>query len=92
MSFSSQYVNSFDNKWMKPAPECEPLLGTADLQSLADLQNSIGRVREMRLIPVGQELLTGMLVSATLPMLPLALLRYPIAELAGKFFARLSGL
>jgi hypothetical protein len=25
-------------------------------------------------------------------MLPLALLRYPIAELAGKFFARLSGL
>lgn len=92
MSFSSHYVNSFDNKWMKPAPECEPLLGTADLQSLADLQNSIGRVREMRLIPVGQELLIGMLASAALPMLPLALLRYPIAELAGKFFARLSGL
>jgi hypothetical protein len=92
MSFSSHYVNSFDSKWMQPAPDREPLLGTADLQSLADLQNSIGRVREMRLIPVGQELLTGMLVSATLPMLPLALLQYPITELVGKFFARVSGL
>ena len=29
-------------------PPADPLLGTADLQSLADLSNSVGIVRNMR--------------------------------------------
>jgi hypothetical protein len=59
---------------------------------LADLSNSVAIVRQMRLVPVSQRLLLGFATAAVLPMLPLLLLEYPVAELARKFFARLAGL
>ena len=38
MEFAARYVNDFENKWLGvAAPSEEPLLGTPDLQSLADL-------------------------------------------------------
>jgi len=93
MEFASQYVNSFDRKWLgaDTAPR-ESLLGTPDLQSLADLANSINIVRSMRWVPVSLQLLMALAMAALLPMLPLFLLKYPIAELAEKFFAKLLGL
>ena len=62
------------------------LLGTADIQSLADLSNSVNIVRNMRWAPVSTRILIGFAVAALLPMLPLLLLKYPIAELATKLF------
>lgn len=93
MEFASRYVNGFDQKWLgADAAPGEPLLGTPDLQSLADLANSIDIVRNMRWVPVSLRFLTGIVLAALLPILPLLLLKYPIAELAEKFFTRLSGL
>ena len=51
----------------------DPLLGTADLQSLADLSNSVGIVRNMRWVPVSTRLLITVVIAALLPMLPLLL-------------------
>jgi len=92
-AFAERYVNEFDRKWLgaEPAPE-EPLLGTADIQSLADLSNSVGLVRDMRLVPVSSRMLMHLAVAALLPLLPLALFKYPISDLLVKFFERLSGL
>jgi len=92
-AFAEQYVNEFDKKWLgaDPAPG-EPLLGTADIQSLADLSNSVGIVRGMRLVPVSPSILMYLAVAALLPLLPLVLFKYPIADLLAKFFGRLSGL
>jgi hypothetical protein len=92
-AFAERYVNEFDRKWLgaDPAPG-EPLLGTADIQSLADLSNSVGIVRDMRLVPVSPNLLVYMAVAALLPLLPLVLFKYPIADLLAKFFGRLSDL
>jgi len=67
-------------------------LGTPDLQSLADLSNSVSIVRNMRLVPVSLRMLTELAIAALVPILPLLLLKYPVAELAEKFFAKLSGL
>jgi hypothetical protein len=93
MIFASGYVNGFDRKWLDTkAPREEPLLGTPDLQSLADLGNSVSVVRNMRVVPLSQRLLSDLAITALLPMLPLLLLKYPVAELAEKFFTRLSGL
>ncbi len=93
MDFAQAYVSAFDRKWLRPdsAPG-EPLLGTADLQSLADLSNSVNVIRNMRWVPVGQRLLISLAIAALVPLLPLLLLKYPIAELAEKFFIRLTGL
>jgi hypothetical protein len=92
-AFAERYVNEFDRKWLvaDPAPE-EPLLGTADIQSLADLSNSVSIVRDMRLVPISPRMLVHLAVAALLPLLPLVLFKYPIADLLAKFFERLSGL
>jgi hypothetical protein len=59
---------------------------------LADLSNSVNVVRNMRLAPVSKNLWAQILIAAALPLLPLLLLKFPLAELAEKFIARLSGM
>ena len=92
-ALAERYVNEFDRKWLDagPAPG-EPLLGTADIQSLADLSNSVSIVREMRLVPISPRMLMYLGIAALLPLLPLALFKYPIADLLAKFFGSLTGL
>jgi hypothetical protein len=92
-AFAERYVNEFDRKWLgaHPGPG-EPLLGTADIQSLADLSNSVSIVRDMRLVPVSSSILMYLAVAALVPLLPLVLFKYPIADLLAKFFGRLAGL
>jgi len=87
-----RYVNEFESKWLGagPAPD-EPLLGTADIQSLADLSASVDVIRDMRTVPVSLNMLIYMAVAALLPLLPLALFKYPLASLIEKFLALLTG-
>jgi len=91
-ALAERYVNEFDRKWLGagPAPG-ETLLGTADIQSLADLSNSVAIVRDMRLVPISPSLLMYLAIAALLPLLPLVLFKYPLADLLAKFFERLSG-
>jgi hypothetical protein len=92
-ALAERYVNEFDRKWLAadPAPG-ESLLGTADIQSLADLSNSVSIVRDMRLAPISLSIVKSLAVAALLPLLPLVLFKYPIADLLAKFFERLAGL
>jgi hypothetical protein len=93
MIFAASYVKDFDKKWLSQnAKREEPLLGTADLRSLADLGNSINVVRNMNWVPLSTRTLAHMALIALLPMLPLLLLKYPVTELAEKFFTNLIGL
>ncbi|MGB8900952.1 MAG: hypothetical protein WCC90_17670 [Methylocella sp.] len=93
MVFAARYVNDFEKKWLNAsAIPADPLLGTADLQSLADLSNSVGIVRNMRWVPVSTRLLVTVVIAALLPMLPLLLFKYPIAELVQRVLSKLAGL
>ena len=77
-----QYNRAFNDKWVKnEAPATEPLLGTADIQSLADLGNSFDRVRQMRDFPFGGRLLLQIAVMSALPALPLLLLVVPVKDI-----------
>src|SRR3954468_10368228 len=71
---AQRYVESFAQKWVvrDPSPS-EELLGAADIQSLADLGNSYGLVRDMRTIPFGLEDITRLAAATAVPLLPLAL-------------------
>jgi len=90
---AERYVNEFDRKWVAAGPGGgEPLLGTADIQSLADLGNSFAIVRDMRLVPVSSKLLMYLGGAALVPLVPLVLFKYPLADLLGKFVARMAGL
>jgi hypothetical protein len=86
-------VSEFEAKWTDGAtPERAPLLGTPDIQSLADLSNAFSDVKQMRWITVGTRLLTMMAFAAIVPFAPLLLFEYPIGELAQKFLGKLIGL
>ena len=90
--FAARYVNAFEQKWLGRVPSQEPLLGTPDLQSLADLSNSTAIVRSMRWVPVSARLALVVLLAAVLPIVPLFLFEYPVADLAEKLFKKLTGL
>jgi hypothetical protein len=93
MAFAERYVGEFEAKWLRSRDESgEPMLGSADIQSLADLGNSVERVRDMRVVPVSSSLLIQIALTALLPMMPLALFKYPLADLAKEIFSRLAGL
>jgi hypothetical protein len=94
MQMGSRYVGDFESKWRfagSATPQGENLLGTADLQSLADLNNSLAVVRTMRLVPASVALAATLGVAALAPMLPLLLLVYPINDLLAELFKKVLG-
>ncbi|HTS69019.1 MAG TPA: hypothetical protein VMO17_08535, partial [Terriglobia bacterium] len=92
MCMADRYVTAFDRKWIRdPNASGESQLGTADMQSLADLTNSVNVVRGMRLIPVGRRQLTILVSSTIAPLLPLVLLKYPFFQVMKKVVKMLAG-
>jgi len=93
MAMAARYVNAFDRKWIRDENASgESQLGTSDMQSLADLTNSLNVVRGMQLVPGSRRLVLEMAGCVLLPMLPLALLQFPVNEIATKLFRALTGL
>ena len=90
---TAHYTTDFHRKWISagPAPT-EPLLGTPDRQSLTDIGNATAVVREMRSVPISAGMLKTYLMAALLPLLPLLLLKYPVAAVAQQMLKRLVGL
>jgi len=85
MAMASRYVNAFDHKWVRDEKVTgEDQLGTPDMQSLADLTNSVNVVRHMRWVPASRRLIMEVAASAILPLLPLFLFKYPLSELFWK--------
>jgi hypothetical protein len=82
---ANRYVFGFEEKWIQgSAPETSKLLGTADIQSLADLANSYSVVRQTRIVPFGLEEITRLAAAAAAPLLPLTLLTLSIDELLNR--------
>jgi hypothetical protein len=76
------YVEAFEQKWVRgDTTEADDLLGSGDIQSLADLGNSYATVKEMRPVPFDLHDI-GILAAATaLPLLPLGLTVFSLDEL-----------
>ena len=72
---AERYVADFREKWIVGgARHSEELLGTGDIQSLADLGNSYTVVQEMRMVPFGLKDISRLAVITAAPMVPLLLL------------------
>ena len=52
---AQRYVREFDQKWLRGSEPGEPLIGSPDIQSLADLANSFEVVRQVRFVPFSKE-------------------------------------
>jgi len=77
-----QYTEAFDRKWVRTTePPTEPLLGTSDIQSLADLGNSFTIIEEMLLAPITKRLVVQLAVLAAAPLIPVILIFTPTSEI-----------
>lgn len=88
-ALAQTYVREFHDKWMGtgPPPD-EPLVGSGDIQSLADLGNSFGAAEDMRIVPIKTIALAYFVAAFLAPMAPLLLTVMP----AEKILERLAGL
>lgn len=81
-ALAQSYVREFDAKWIggDAAPE-EPLIGSADIQSLADLTNALNVIRTMQIVPFTRQALIQLAVATLLPVAPLLLTMMPLEDL-----------
>jgi hypothetical protein len=85
-ALAQRYVHRFDQKWLRGgAPADEPLVGSGDIQSLADLGNSFEIVKGMKLVPFGKDTLLRLILVSLAPVAPLVLTMIPLGELIEKF-------
>ena len=79
---AQRYVREFDQKWLRGgAPADEPFIGSADIQSLADLGNSFEVIKEMKWVPFSTQTVLQLSVATLLPALPLMLTLLSLEEL-----------
>jgi hypothetical protein len=81
---AQRYVRAFDRKWLRgDAPAGETLIGSADIQSLADLGSSYDAVKSMRPVPFTLQTMLQLVVATLLPVLPLVLTMFSLEQLLG---------
>lgn len=89
-TLSQRYVREFDTKWLRGgAASDEPLVGSADIQSLADLAGSFEIVRTMRAVPITRQAVLGLAIATLAPLVPLLLTMMPLEDLLKQLFALL---
>jgi len=89
---AERYVHDFERKWVKGdlAPRHE-LLGTSDIQSLADLANAYAIIRSMVFVPITRRAATQLAITAAIPFLPLLLTLMPLNELLKRLMGLMLG-
>jgi hypothetical protein len=82
---TSNYSRDFDRKWVRGgAGDDEQLLGSGDIQSLADLGNSFQVIRDIKSFPYGRDAVMQLVASVLAPISPLVLTMIPLEELIDK--------
>jgi hypothetical protein len=81
-SMGQQYAREFNRKWIRGSrPDDEPLLGSADIQSLADLHNGYEVVEGIGWMPFGRKYVTWLAGTTLLPVAPLLLTTFSVEQL-----------
>jgi hypothetical protein len=78
---ASRYTGQFHRKWVGAPETEEPILGTADIQSLADLGTSFEMVRKMRAVPLELRDLISIALPAIVPAIPLLATVMPVSQI-----------
>ena len=77
-ALAMRYVRLFHERWGADRGPDSELLGTPDIQSLADLQDGLSATQRMRLIPVTRNSAKALLLAGALPYVPLILTKFPL--------------
>jgi hypothetical protein len=81
-TLATEYTQSFHQKWIvNRRLQEEVLLGSADIQSLADLGNSFSFVEKMKVLPMGPRTPIHLALACVIPMTPLLLTMMSLREI-----------
>ena len=81
---ADRYTRLFEAKWVELGARKEvdgSVLGSSDIQSLADLGNSFELVRKMRVVPIEPSDFIALTVPAIIPAIPLLTTVMPLSEI-----------
>jgi len=89
-ALAARYAREFDAKWIRgqAAPD-ESLVGSADIQSMADMGGTLEPVVGMRILPIDFATIRLLVGAAALPLLPVLCLKVPVSELLQRVFGLL---
>ncbi len=89
-TLAAQYVEGFRAKWIQgKRPEGASLVGSPDIQSLADLANVNDVVQGMRMLPISWQTVVRLATLIALPFAPLLLTMLPMNELIVRLVKKL---
>jgi hypothetical protein len=84
-ALAQRYTREFEQKWMHGgAAPGEPLLGSADIQSLADLGNSFEIIKQIKVIPFTPRAVVQLVIVTLIPLAPLLLTMISAEDLLKK--------
>lgn len=88
-TLAERYGRAFEAKWLRGQANEESLLGNNDIQSLADMGNSVAAVQSMRVSLVTREAVNLIAAVTIAPVLPLVLTLMPLEDLLKKLLGLL---
>jgi hypothetical protein len=81
-AFVAEYTREFDRRWLRSADhDKQSLLGTGDIQSLADIGNAFAVIKEMKAVPFSRDMFLQLLWATLMPFVPLVFTMIPLNEL-----------
>ena len=80
-ALGARYTREFDRKWIEGRAKDEPLIGSADIQSLADLANSYEVVKKMGFVVISRSAVIQLILALAVPTAPLLLTVIPLRDL-----------
>jgi hypothetical protein len=81
-AFAADYTRDFHRRWLCSADhDAELLLGTGDIQSLADLGNAFSVIKEIKAVPFSRDMLLQLVWATLVPFAPLVFTMIPLDEL-----------
>ena len=73
-ALGARYTREFDRKWIEGKAKDEPLVGSADIQSLADLANSYEVVKKMGFVVISRSAVIQLVLVLAIPSFPVLLI------------------
>ena len=81
-AFTAEYMREFDRRWLRSGDrDGVALLGTGDIQSLADIGNAFSVIREMKPVIFSRTMLVQLAAATLIPFLPLVFTMIPLEQL-----------
>ncbi len=78
-AFTAEYMREFDRRWLRSGDrDGVALLGTGDIQSLADIGNAFSVIREMKPVIFSRTMLVQLAAATLIPFLPLVFTMIPL--------------